>query len=98
MIRQKGATDVKEFLHISEAAGPFGKNPQYFAACSILWSSKYYMINFTYSQGTHNVKIVGEFAGRPAITEFPDINGDGIIDIYDVVMVCSHYGEKLEEP
>jgi parallel beta-helix repeat protein len=65
------------------------------AAFSIRWSSNHHMINFTYSQGSHTIKIIGEFAGRPPLTDFPDINGDGKVNILDIYIVAKHFGKTL---
>jgi len=65
------------------------------AVCPISWSSEFRMINFTYSQGTHNVKIIGEFTS-PLIPDFPDINRDGKINIVDIFTVAKHFGEELD--
>ena len=64
------------------------------SACSISWSSEFHMINFTYTSGTHSVKIIGEFANRPSLVEFPDINGDCYIGIKDLYAVARHFGES----
>ena len=60
--------------------------------CSIRWSSDFHMLNFTYSQGTHGVKILGEFVLRY------DLNNDRKIDIKDIATIAKHYGEKAEDP
>jgi len=35
---------------------------------------------------------------RPPMNEFPDIDGNGKIDIKDVALICKHYGEEFEDP
>ena len=34
---------------------------------------------------------------KPAITEFPDLNGDGKISIKDLFLVARHFGEEFQE-
>lgn len=63
------------------------------AACSISWNLEYHIMNFTYAEGIHNVRIIGEYADRPPMREFPDLNGDGIIDIYDAIILAGSYGK-----
>jgi len=43
-------------------------------------------------------RCIDVYYGRPLNMRFPDINRDGKIDICDVVIVCSHYGETLQPP
>ena len=62
--------------------------------CSINWSSECHMIEFTYSQGTHTVEIIGEFA-NPCVPDFPDINRDGKIDILPIATVAKDYGKTV---
>ncbi len=38
---------------------------------------------------------VDVYYGKPLNMRFPDINRDGKIDIYDIVIVLDHYGETL---
>ena len=66
------------------------------ATWSFSWSNQCHMINFTYDRGTHNVRIKGEYV-NPCIPEFPDINRDGVIDIFDVVLVAKSFGKTLED-
>jgi len=68
------------------------------SACSIRCTVHEHMINLTYSYGSYNVKITGEIAAFPPITEFPDLNRDKIINILDLSTVAQHFGEKVEEP
>ena len=68
------------------------------SACSIRCTVHEHMINLTYSQGSYNVKITGEITKTPPITEFPDLNGDGEVNILDIAMVAKHYGEKIKDP
>jgi uncharacterized protein (DUF2141 family) len=44
------------------------------------------------------LKIRGEYVGRPLITEFPDVNGDGKIDILDISIVSKRYGQSRKKP
>ena len=60
------------------------------------WSSKFHMINLTYSQGNHSIKIIGEYTS-PCTPECPDVNRDGIIDIFDVILVAKCLGKTPEE-
>ena len=62
----------------------------------VSWSSKFHMINLTYSQGNHSVKIIGEYTS-PCTPEWPDVNRDGIIDIFDVVSISKWFGKTREE-
>jgi len=65
------------------------------AACCISWSPKCHMINFNYSEGSHIVRVAGEFVERPPLREFPDLNGDRIVDIYDAIILASNWGKQL---
>ena len=61
------------------------------------WDETHTFINFTYSEEfTHNVKVIGETVtdGLPPIKEFPDLDGNGKIDIRDIALVAKHYGEE----
>jgi hypothetical protein len=53
------------------------------------------MINFNYSEGSHIVRVAGEFVERPPLREFPDLNGDRIVDIYDAIILASNWGKQL---
>jgi parallel beta-helix repeat protein len=53
--------------------------------------SVYLNYNFT---GTHTVKIIGQYTQRRPLTEFPDLNSDGKIDILDIFIIAKHFGEK----
>jgi len=35
---------------------------------------------------------------KPPITEFPDLNGDGEVNIRDLFLVARHYGEEFQDP
>jgi hypothetical protein len=35
---------------------------------------------------------------RPPITEFPDLNGDGKVNIIDVAIVARQFGKEWKEP
>lgn len=35
---------------------------------------------------------------KPPITEFPDLNGDGKVNIMDIAAVALHFGEKFQDP
>lgn len=67
------------------------------AACCIRWAEHEHMIDFTCSHGNFEVKIMGEIAEKPPITEFPDINGDDIITIRDLFIVAKRFGDELED-
>jgi len=58
------------------------------------WDETHIFLNVTYSEENHNVKIDGEIV-FPISTEFPDIDGNGKIDIKDVALVGKHYGEEF---
>lgn len=61
------------------------------ATWSVSWSNECHMIDFTYSQGTHSVRIVGE-----SMLRF-DLNGDGKINILDIALVAKCFGEELAQ-
>jgi parallel beta-helix repeat protein len=46
--------------------------------------------NFT---DMHQIEFIGEYMGKPPTMEFPDINGDGKINILDIAIVAKHFGE-----
>lgn len=59
------------------------------------WNDTHTSIYFTYSEkGIHNVKVIAEIVTKVPITEFPDINGDGEINIIDVSTVALHFGKR----
>jgi len=59
------------------------------------WDDTHIFIDFTYSEElTQNVIIKGETVAKIPLTEFPDVNGDGKIDITDLFLVAKHYGEE----
>ena len=35
---------------------------------------------------------------KPPVTEFPDLNGDGKVNILDVSTVALHFGEEFQDP
>jgi hypothetical protein len=63
----------------------------------LTWNESHTFVYFTYSQGTHNAKILGETVTRirgPDLLTVADVNGDGIIDIVDIVIVALRFGWK----
>lgn len=34
---------------------------------------------------------------KPPITEFPDLNGDGKVNIVDIFAVAKHFGEEFPD-
>ena len=63
--------------------------------CMLAWNTSHTLIYFTYGQGTHNVEIIGEIVTRvrgPDLLSIADVNGDGIIDIVDIVIVALRFG------
>ena len=50
-------------------------------------------LHFTYGHTIHNVKIIGTAVGLT-----PDINDDGIVDIYDIVVAVIALGATPENP
>lgn len=66
------------------------------ATWSIDWSSGCRMITFTHSIGNHSIKIMGEYKHR-CTPECPDVNRDGIIDIFDIVLLTQNFGKTAEE-
>jgi len=47
-------------------------------------------IYFTYSQGIHQVKIIGYRVG----SVYGDVNHDGVVNMRDIAIVCSNFQEK----
>lgn len=63
--------------------------------CMLTWNTSHTFVYFTYSTGTHNVEIIGEIVTRvrgPDLLSIADVNGDGIIDIVDIVIVALRFG------
>ncbi len=55
----------------------------------LTWNRTYTSIYFTYDAGTHNIKIRGEIAAKlRGLWNLSDVNGDGIVDIFDIVKVA----------
>ena len=65
------------------------------AAFSITCSNDAHLMNFTQGSGNHRVKIIGEFACTPPMDQFPDINGDRVVNILDIAKLAKHFGDKL---
>jgi len=60
----------------------------------LTWNKTHTFIYFTYSQGTHDIKIIGEIATRirgPDLLAVADVNGDGIVNIVDIVVVALRF-------
>jgi hypothetical protein len=49
--------------------------------------------NYTLTQST-TIRVLGEYACRPPLTEFPDLNDDGKIDILDIYIIAKHFRES----
>jgi hypothetical protein len=67
---------------------------------SVRWSRQYSMLEFTMPKGNHTIRIVGEHSNGtsnywPQLLSFPDINGDGQINILDITIVAKNFGRKL---
>ena len=63
--------------------------------CMLTWNTSHTFAYFTYSQGIHNVKIIGEIVTRvrgPDLLSIADVNGDGLVDIVDLVIVALRFG------
>jgi len=61
----------------------------------LAWNESHTFVWFSCPAGTHNVKIIGEIVTRvrgPDLLSIADVNGDGIIDIVDVVIVALRFG------
>jgi len=57
------------------------------------WNRTHTSVYFTYGVGTHNVHIKGEIATKlRGLWSLSDVNGDGIVDIYDLFKVAKDYG------
>jgi len=64
-------------------------------ASRLTWNKSHTFIYFAYNQGTHNVKIIGEIITRirgPDLLSIADVNGDGLVDIVDIVIVALRFG------
>lgn len=62
-------------------------------ACSFDRSTQCHMLSFTYSSGSHNVRISAEYGKRPLLTQLPDLNGDGKVSLQDLTLLATHYGQ-----
>lgn len=61
----------------------------------ITWNRTHTSIYFTYDQGTHNIQIRGEIATKiRGLWNLSDVNGDGIVDIFDIVRVALDFSWK----
>jgi hypothetical protein len=63
--------------------------------CMLTWNTSHTFVYFTYSPGSHNVKIIGEIVARirgPDLLSIADVNGDGLVDIVDIVIVALRFG------
>lgn len=59
----------------------------------LTWNRTSTSVYFAYAAGTHNIKIRGEIATRlRGLWSLSDINGDGIVDIFDIVRVALDMG------
>jgi parallel beta-helix repeat protein len=57
---------------------------------SMVVNENHTSIYITYASGCHTIAVIGtELRGFPG-----DVDGNGIVDIYDVVKVTAHYGEE----
>jgi nitrous oxidase accessory protein len=67
---------------------------QEYAIPSILsWNDTHTSISFAYGQsGTHNVAVMAEF--EHPVMGWPDLNGDGQVNILDIAIVARHFGQK----
>jgi len=60
----------------------------------LTWNKTHTFVYFTYDQGTHNIKIIGEIVTRirgPDLLTLTDVNGDGIVNIVDIVVVALRF-------
>jgi predicted GH43/DUF377 family glycosyl hydrolase len=68
------------------------------AACIFAWTNNNTSLHFTVGQGKHTIKIEGEHVSRPLLNEFPDLNGDGKVNIVDVYIIATKFGKELQDP
>lgn len=55
------------------------------------WNSTHYFIHFVSTQISNTVRITGEYS-MPIVG---DLNHDGIVDIYDAILLSSHFNEHF---
>jgi parallel beta-helix repeat protein len=65
---------------------------------ALLYTSHLVSVEASIVLGEHNITNNVFFAGTVYITIAGDVNGNGKVDIYDVVMAADAYGNRLGEP
>ncbi len=68
------------------------------AGFSIQWSPDCHMINFSYNEGSHKLKITSEIVDTPPVSKYPDLNSDGVVDILDISKVAYYYKKPYKSP
>ena len=75
--------------------GPFNVSIDEISTDFVLYqNSTCSSLYITYEKGTHNLKITATKLGNI----LADLNGDGVVNIYDIVLACINYGSKEKKP